>query len=114
MSIHTVALFLPLIAASFQNGISLQRNPHEVVKTKVKQGETLYKKYRCISCHGKTGKKRGDLTGAFKKYDDEELKKYIMNPRDFGNTKMPVYRDVIREEEYLPLVAYINWLGERA
>jgi mono/diheme cytochrome c family protein len=77
-------------------------------------GAKLYVKYSCGSCHGNKGKAQGDLTAAYDKYNDEQLKSYIKNPVKFGNYKMPVYSDIISEEDYKPLLAYIKWLGIEA
>lgn len=82
-------------------------------KKELKQAAKLYQKYRCISCHGKHGNSPSDLTKAAKKYNQQQIKKYIMDPREFGNAIMPVYSDVIPQEHYWRLVAYTQWLGRR-
>ena len=82
-------------------------------KAKETRGEILYKKYDCISCHGKKGEKPFDLTVAFQKYDSLQLKYYIMKPKDFGNERMPAFGGIIREEDYPALIEYVRQLGRK-
>jgi len=77
-------------------------------------GKSLYIKYSCKSCHGKHGVLQGDLTQAYKKYSDDQLREYISDPRKFNNYKMPVFAGVISAEEYKPLIEYIKHLGKQA
>jgi mono/diheme cytochrome c family protein len=74
-------------------------------------GANMYVKYACNSCHGANGKGIGDLRQANSKFTDEQLVSYISNPRSFDNEKMPVYKGVIKQEDYAPLIAYIKKLG---
>ena len=83
-------------------------------KKSVKIGYHLYEKYGCITCHGKGGKGKGDLTRAFLKYEDDQIKSYIKNPRFFNNSTMPVYDGIITESDLVPLVLYIKWLGAKS
>lgn len=77
-------------------------------------GAKLYEKYSCKSCHGDKGKAQGNLTKAYSKYTDAQLKDYIKNPNKFNNYKMPVFSDIIPDGDYKPLLAYIKWLGKEA
>ena len=83
-------------------------------KSLLKEGEKRYNQYGCVSCHGKAGKLTSDLTQAYKKYTDDELKKYISNARDFGNSQMPVYKDIIQDKDYSYLISYVRVLGEKS
>ncbi|MDJ1503092.1 cytochrome c [Xanthocytophaga agilis] len=75
-------------------------------------GKELYTNYSCKSCHGTDGKSPFDLTQAFNKYDNETLKKYIQNPKAFGNTQMPAFENIIPEEQYPVLIQYLEMLGQ--
>ena len=73
------------------------------------EGVKMYKKYQCESCHGKQGNQPYDLTQASKKYDAEKIQKYIRNPREFGNLRMPVFESVIKDD-YDELIKYVVYL----
>jgi mono/diheme cytochrome c family protein len=83
-------------------------------KNKSATGKELYKKYECVSCHGKYGKTPFDLTQAIEKYDEQKVKDYIKNPKNFGNTRMPSYEGRIAEDQYPELIEYIIKLGRQA
>ena len=57
---------------------------------------------------------QGDLTKAYAKYTDEQMRNYIINPRAFGNLKMPVYGRIIPAQDYPALLQNIRFLGEKA
>lgn len=86
----------------------------KAAKAERELGAKLYEKYSCRSCHGEKGKAQGDLTAAYEKYNDDQMKSYIKNPVKFGNYKMPVFSDIIPDADYKPLLAYIKWLGKEA
>lgn len=76
-------------------------------------GQKVYYKYGCNSCHGEHGVGTGDLRGAWKKYPtDDGLKAWISNAPSFKpDTKMPTWEGVIAENEYPPLMQYVRQLG---
>lgn len=78
------------------------------VNRSVNPGAGLYTKYGCNSCHGSDGKGTYNLHS---KLSDEQLVSYISNPRSFGNEKMPVYKDVIKEQDLKQLVEFVKKLG---
>lgn len=86
----------------------------KALKAERELGAKLYEKYSCKSCHGDKGKAQGDLTRAYSKYTDAQLKAYIKDPNKFNNYKMPVFGDIIPDADYKPLLAYIKWLGREA
>jgi|GEM_PF-3033644 len=92
---------------------ALQTDP-KARKALLAKGKTLYVKHQCQSCHGEKGVLQGDLRAAFTKYNDEELKQYIKNPRSYSNTTMPVYGELIPETDYPALLEYVKFLGESA
>jgi mono/diheme cytochrome c family protein len=77
-------------------------------------GETLYKKFQCISCHGSKGTSPYNLTDARMEYTHDNLKRYISNPREFGNGKMPVFKGIISESEFKDLTGYVIRLQKDA
>jgi mono/diheme cytochrome c family protein len=79
-------------------------------------GQKVYYKYGCNSCHGEHGVGTGDLRGAWKKYPtDESLKAWIANaPAIKPDTKMPTWLGVIAENEYPPLTQYVRQLGQES
>ncbi len=76
-------------------------------------GKTLYHKYGCIACHGETGVGIGDLTKSKVDFPaDSSLKAWIQNPASIKPlTKMPSFKDVIQEQDYIPLMAYVRELS---
>jgi mono/diheme cytochrome c family protein len=70
-------------------------------------GEALYKKHRCISCHGSKGTSPFNLTDSKMEFTYDTLRKYIDNPRAFGNQQMPAFEGRISETEYKSLIDYI-------
>ncbi len=76
------------------------------------EGEKLYNKYACASCHGATGIGICDLRQATKHYDsDEKLSAFIHDPSKFvEGTKMPTWSGVIPESEYPSIIAHVHAL----
>jgi mono/diheme cytochrome c family protein len=91
--------------------ILVRRSAAQENKNALAEGEKVYIKYKCAACHGRSGDKPYDLTAASEKYDHQTLKRYIMNPRDFENMQMPVFQSVISENEYAPLIQYLDTLN---
>ena len=91
-------------------------NPPLAVASNASDGQKIYYKYGCNSCHGENGVGIGDLRGAHKKYaTDEALMKWIRNaPSIKPDTKMPTWDGVIAEAEYAPLMQYVRKLGQDA
>ncbi len=110
----SVILLLISVTASAQPGPPGKKAIEKAAKAELAAGKNLYTKYSCVSCHGPTGAQIGDLTMAYRKYNDEQLRSYITNPRQYGNMKMPVFSGVIAEADFRPLMAYVRWLGENA
>jgi cytochrome c2 len=78
-------------------------------------GEKLYNKYFCYSCHGKDGVGVCDLRRARERYDsDDKLAAFLHDASSFvPGTKMPTWRGVIAEPEFVTLVAYVRSLEIR-
>ncbi len=91
-------------------------NPPLALAANASDGQKVYYKYGCNSCHGDKGVGVGDLRGAHKKYaTDDALKAWIRNAPSFKpDTKMPTWDGVIAEEEYAPLLKYVRKLGQDA
>jgi len=79
-------------------------------------GNTLYHKYGCPSCHGEHGVGIGDLRHATEHYPtDPQLEAWIRDaPAIKPGTKMPTWNGVIRESDYAPLMQYVKELGRAA
>jgi mono/diheme cytochrome c family protein len=80
------------------------------------EGEKLYHKYACVSCHGESGQGICDLREASKLYEtDEKLLAFLHDPSKFvPGTKMPTWSGIIAEREYAPLIAYVRDLEKKA
>ena len=91
-------------------------NPPLAIAANASDGQKIYYKYGCNSCHGEKGVGVGDLRVANKKYaTDEALLKWIRNaPSIKPDTKMPTWEGVIADGEYAPLVQYVRKLGQDA
>jgi mono/diheme cytochrome c family protein len=76
------------------------------------EGEKLFNKYACTSCHGASGVGVCDLRQASKKYDsDEKLSAFIHDAGKFvPNTMMPTWGGVIAEAEYPSLIEHVHKL----
>jgi mono/diheme cytochrome c family protein len=79
------------------------------------EGEKLYFKYACSSCHGPAGVGVCDLRKASKTYDtDAKLSEFIHDPSKFvPGTKMPTWAGAIPETDFPALIAHVHSL-ERA
>ncbi len=90
--------------------------PPPALAANATDGQKIYYKYGCNSCHGENGVGVGDLRGAHKKYaTDEAMLKWIRNaPSIKPDTKMPTWEGVIAESEYAPLMQYVRKLGQDA
>ncbi len=80
------------------------------------EGERLYFKYACSSCHGPAGVGVCDLRQAGKTYDtDAKLSEFIHEPAKFvPGTKMPTWNGIIPETDYPPLIAHVHALAQAA
>ena len=80
------------------------------------EGEHLYVKYACASCHGTNGVGLCDLRAASKTYDtDEKLAAFIHDAGRFvPGTKMPTWDGVIPESDFAHLVAHVHLLERRS
>jgi mono/diheme cytochrome c family protein len=78
-------------------------------------GKALYDRYGCVSCHGDDGVGTGDLRQAGEHFPTREaLKLWIQEaPNIRPGTRMPPWKDVIREEHYDPLMDYVLQLGKK-
>ncbi len=77
-------------------------------------GKALYQRYGCVSCHGDDGVGLGDLRQAGQHFPTREaLKLWIQEaPSIRPGTRMPGWKNVIREEHYDPLMDYVLQLGK--
>ncbi|WP_406694880.1 cytochrome c [Singulisphaera sp. Ch08] len=85
-------------------------------RTAALEGQTLYIRYGCQSCHGETGVNIGDLRQADNKYaTDAEIEAWIRHPEAFKpGTKMPAFGNLIAPDDFPPLIAYVRHLGRRS
>jgi cytochrome c2 len=79
------------------------------------EGEKLYYKYACVSCHGVNGAGVCDLRNASKNYDtDEKLTAFMHDASKFvPGTQMPTWNGIIAEHEYAPLIQYVHELEKK-
>jgi mono/diheme cytochrome c family protein len=91
-----------------RNSISKKKSPI----TQQLDGQSLFEKYSCTSCHGKTGKGIADLNNAYLKYDFEGIRNRIEAPP--SSTGMPPFKNIIKEEEFPVLIEYIVQLGKNS
>jgi mono/diheme cytochrome c family protein len=75
-------------------------------------GEKLFHKYACPSCHGANGVGICDLRKASQHYPtDEKLSEFIHDAGRFvTNTKMPTWNGVIAESDYPAIIAFVHKL----
>jgi mono/diheme cytochrome c family protein len=80
------------------------------------RGRRVYYAYGCHGCHGDSGQGRWDLRQEMtRSATDAELIAYIRHPeRTRPGIAMPTWDGVIREDEYVPLVAYVRSLAQGA
>ena len=78
-------------------------------------GKHLYELYGCVSCHGDDGVGIADLRQAGEHYPVREvLKLWIQDaPRIRPGTRMPGWKDVIRDQDYEPLIEHVLTLGKK-
>ena len=77
-------------------------------------GKALYERYGCVSCHGNYGVGIADLRKAGEHYPTREtLKLWIQEAQNIRPvTGMPSWKNVIREEDYDPLIDHVLKLGK--
>jgi len=82
-------------------------------ETAAADGKRLYERYGCVSCHGDDGVGIADLRQAGEHYPTHEaIKTWIQDaPTVRPGTRMPAWRNVIREEDYAPLIEHVLQLG---
>jgi cytochrome c2 len=92
---------------------AVPRSPRGAVPADATDGQKIYYKYSCQSCHGDTGVGLCDMREGSKKHPtDEALVAFIKNPAaTVPGSKMPAWEGVIQENEYLPLVEYVRRLS---
>jgi mono/diheme cytochrome c family protein len=79
-------------------------------------GRKLYAQYGCTGCHGAGGDGADgvpDLHHVGEHFKtDAELRGWIENPiLTKPDTKMPVWKNIIADDDYAPLMAYVRSLG---
>ena len=79
-------------------------------------GKRLYAQYGCTGCHGNQGGGSDgvpDLMHVNQHFpSDKQLRAWIENPQATKpDTKMPVWKNVIADEDYPPLMAFVRSLG---
>lgn len=89
--------------------VAEQKDGDKSAKKQIASGKKVFAKY-CTSCHGANGQYEGNLPGAYLKYGEEELKKYILNAPEFGNKRMPAFEAVMKDEELKLLVVYLKFM----
>ncbi len=84
----------------------------EEIAANAPEGEQLYRRYQCTACHGEEGVGMCDLRQARERYPSEaSLIAFLREPSAFvPGTKMPSYKDVIADDEWAPLAAYVRQL----
>jgi mono/diheme cytochrome c family protein len=80
----------------------------------IADGKVLYERYGCVSCHGDDGVGIADLRKGAEHYPVREvLKAWIQDaPKIRPGTRMPGWREVIREQDYDPLIDHVLHLGK--
>jgi mono/diheme cytochrome c family protein len=75
-------------------------------------GEKLYYKYACNSCHGEKGVGVCDVRKASQHYPtDEKLSEFLHDAGKFiVDTKMPTWAGIIAENEYASIISFIHKL----
>ncbi len=104
MKVFVVFLFLMF-------GFSSVAQVTKVDNRIVLEGKSAFEAYACNNCHGNKGDNLGDFSGLKKRFSDEEIIRYIKNPRLYGNKLMPVYDGVIPSDKLNTLVHYLHHLG---
>lgn len=80
-------------------------------------GRRLYAQYGCTGCHGESGAGTDgvpDLRHVGEHFgSDAELRAWLENPTlTRPDTKMPAWKNIIADEDYGPLLAYVRSLGD--
>jgi hypothetical protein len=93
---------------------AIPRPPPSPTSMATMDGKALYERYGCVSCHGNDGVGIADLRKAGEHYPTREtLKLWIQEAQSIRpGTGMPSWKNVIREEDYDPLVDYVLKLGK--
>ena len=93
---------------------SVPRDPPPPPSTAKADGRQLYERYGCVSCHGDDGVGIADLRSAGQHYPTPEaLRTWIEDaPGVKPGARMPVWKGVIREEDYQPLMDHVLQLGK--
>jgi cytochrome c2 len=108
-SIYAYLQTIPVLATPRKENIYVNVSGN----TAKSEGQKIYEKYSCQSCHGNSGFGNCDLRQASAKYPtDSLLAAFVKNPSKMvPGTKMPNWEGVISEEEYQPLIEYVKQLG---
>jgi len=98
---------------AIRNGVPRPPPPSPAAMARM-DGKHLYELYGCVSCHGEDGVGIADLRQAWEHYPVREvLKLWIQDaPRIRQGTRMPGWKDVIREQDYEPLIDHVLKLGK--
>jgi mono/diheme cytochrome c family protein len=77
-------------------------------------GKQLYARHGCQACHGGDGVGVADLRKAHADFpDDASLEAFIKNPGAARpGTRMPAFGNIIPQEDFKPLLAYVRWLSK--
>ena len=97
---------------TIRNAVDRNFDGHPGLSASAGDGEKLYYKYACSSCHGAAGVGICDLRQASKTYDtDEKLAAFILDAgKVVPGTKMPTWSGVIAQTEFPALVAHVHKL----
>ncbi len=79
-------------------------------------GQKIFHKYSCQSCHGESGSGFANLTQVHIKYPSNDiLKDVIQHPKNYlgESTKMLTWAGIIKDEEFEPLCNYVRELGKK-
>jgi mono/diheme cytochrome c family protein len=108
-AIYAYLRTVPAIRHQFPRNISPP--PTGIAKL---DGKQLYEQYGCVSCHGDDGVGVGDLRQSAQHFPTREaLRLWIEDaPSVRPGTRMPGWKNVIREEHYDPLMDYVLQLGK--
>ncbi len=90
--------------------------PYRMIGRKADGGRHLWLHHGCHYCHGNTGTAVADMRGAAARFPkDADLIDYIKDPsRHDPFTIMPPWAEVIADDEWAELCAYIRELGAKA
>jgi len=110
-AIHAYLRTVPPIRNAFERNLPKPPDPSTAPSA---DGKRLYERYGCVSCHGEDGVGIADLRQAGEHYPSHEaLKAWIEDaPAIRPGTHMPGWRNVIREQDYEPLIGHVLELGK--